>query len=278
MKIIFYKNNEQTGFLEIKPHESKTANTFLEALSQTTKTSTKHNHSFTRSKIEVINHFLRLKELVNLINNSSYDRKIDVDLNSDFSLQKLFDLHEHFEDLGERFRSDDPTLSHDAYEEIINLGCEMNGLIHKLESTLYERQWMQALFKRPNGTIARIPLTKKIISEAVPDYKKDRMYVGYGETGKNMAHIFAMNEVDLLKRQMVQPQRYILSEFFISLNDADLNYKGYVDWCKKHGASELGYDYKNPIWYGKWEVGKIISKSYNTLENFPEYDEVRVEL
>jgi len=276
MKIIFYKNNEQTGFLEIDPHQSKTANTFLEALSQTTKTSTTYNHSFTRSKIEVINDFLRLKELVNLINNSSYDRKIDVDLNSDFSLQKLFDLHEHFEDLGERFRSDDPTLSRDAYEEIINLGCEMNGLIHKLEGNLYGSQWMQALFKKPN--IVRIPLTEEIISEAVPDYKKDHMYVGYGETGKNMAHIFAMNEVDLLKRQMVQPQRYILSEFFISFNDSYLDPKEYKNWCEKHGASELGYDYNNPIWYGKWEVGRIISKSYHAIEHFPEYDEIKVEL
>ena len=276
MKITFYKENTQTGFLKIDPNNSVTATTFIHAIEQTTLSSITHNHSFTRSKIEVINDFLRLKELTTLINNSSYDQKIDCDLEKEFSLQKLFELHEHFEELGERYRSNDITLDKDAYNQVINLGCEMNGLIHKLEGSLYGGQWMQALFKNPN--IVRIPLTDELIDEAVSSYKKDHLYVGYGETGKNMAHIFEMNEVELLSRQMVQPQRYILSEFFITLDDKPFNYDGYINWCKEHNAQELGYDYTNPIWYGKWEVGKIVEKSYNGITHFPEYDQVKIEL
>ena len=194
MKITFYKENTRTGFLKIDPNNSVTATTFIYAIEQTNLSSITHNHSFTRSKIEVINDFLRLKELTTLINNSSYDQKIDCDLEKEFSLQKLFELHEHFEELGERYRSNDNTLDKDAYHQVINLGCEMNGLIHKLEGSLYGGQWMQALFKNPN--IVRIPLTDELIDEAVSSYKKDHLYVGYGETGKNMAHIFEMNEVE----------------------------------------------------------------------------------
>lgn len=274
MIINFLLDEKIVGFLKVKLHDSLTAKTFLQSLDLTNRISDTHNHSISRTKVEIINDFLRLKQLVNLINASSYDRKIDINLDTDFSLKKLFDLHEHFEHLGHRYRTKDESLSLIAYEEVIELGCEMNGLIHKLETSLYSGSWMQALFKKPN--IGRIPLTTELISESVKDYKKDHLYVGYGETGKNMAHIFQMNEVDLLERQMVQPQRYILSEFFIPFEDMIMNYSEYLNWCKKNNAGEKGYDYENPIWYGKWEVGQIIEKSFKNLAEFPIYNKIGI--
>jgi hypothetical protein len=273
MKMEFYNKDNLTGVIEIKVFETQTAKTFVDVISKTNKTSSTTNHSISRNKIEIINDFLRMKEVVKQYNDTSYDRKIDVDLEKDFSLHKLFDLHEHFEYLGERKRSNDPTLNIKAYNEVINIGCELNGLIHKLEGNLYGGQWLQALYKKPD--IVRIPLTEEIISEAVSGYRKDVLYVGYGETGKNMAHIFQMNEHELLERKMVQPQRYILSEFFLPFNDMPLDYEGYKKWCIKHNAAEKGYDYENPIWYGKWEVGQIVKKSFNNLSSFPQYDTIR---
>ncbi len=274
MKIDFYRDKSKVGFIEINPFDTLTASTFIESLTKTNLHSTTHNHSINRNKIEIINDFLRLQEIVRLINASSYDRKIEVDLERDFSLQKLFDLHEHFEHLGERKRSNDPTLVLSAYEEIINLGCEMNGLIHKLEGSLYGGQWVQALFKKPE--IVRVPLTAELIADATQGYKKNVLYVGYGETGKNMAHIYAMNEVELLERKMVQPQRFILTEFFLPFDDMPLNYENYKSWCIKNKAAEFGYDYENPLWYGTWPVGDVVSKSFDNLSQFPIYDNIRV--
>lgn len=276
MKINFYRGKAVVGFVEINTFNTVTASTFIDALKKTDLKSSTHNHSINRNKIEIINDFLRLKEIVGLINSSSYDKKIEVDLKQEFSIQKLFDLHEHFEHLGERKRSNDPTLVASSYEEIINLGCEMNGLIHKLEGSLYGGHWVQALFKKPE--IIRIPLTDEIIAEATKGYKKNTLYVGYGETGKNMAHIYAQNEVELLERKMVQPQRYILTEFFLSLSNKMLDYKDYKDWCLKNNAKDYGYDYENPIWYGTWPIGEIVGASFQGLQNFPVYDSICVEI
>jgi hypothetical protein len=267
------KDNITTGTFTVKPNNTETARTFISAMKQTDSVSKTMNHGFNKSKVDVINDFLRLTNIVTAINNSSYDRKIEVDLSTDFSLQKLFDLHEHFEDLGHRKRSGDPTLVMSAYEEIINLGCEMNGLIHKLESGINSGYFFQALFQKPD--IVRIPLTESVIAEAVKDYRQDYMYVGYGETGKNMGHVYQINDVEVLHRKLVQPQRYILTEFFVSLADAHFDYEKYIKWCKDNKTQEeYGYDYTNPIWYAKWEVGPIVEKSWNTLENFPVYDTI----
>ena len=108
------KDKVVTGTFTVQPNDSETARTFIEAMSQTNKISTTYSHGFNRTKVEIVNDFFRLNQIVNEINQSSYDRKITVDMTKDFSLQKLFDLHEHFEDLGERKRSKDPTLSLDA--------------------------------------------------------------------------------------------------------------------------------------------------------------------
>jgi len=267
------KDNVTTGTFTVQANDTETANTFMSAMKQTNGTSTTVSHGFNRSKVDVINDFLRLTQIVTAINNSSYDRKIEVDLSSNFSLQKLFDLHEHFEDLGHRHRSGDTTLSMSAYEEIINLGCEMNGLIHKLESGINSGYFFQALFQKPN--IIRIPLTESVIKEAVNDYKQDYMYVGYGETGKNMAHVYQINDVDVLRRKLVQPQRYILTEFFVELENKSFDYGAYIQWCKDNKAQEeYGYDYTNPIWYAKWEIGKIVERSWKRIDDFPEYNTI----
>lgn len=276
IKIVFLENKIQTGFLKFKLFETETAQAFFEAITNTTCISTSCNHNVTRNKLEVVNDYLRLKEIVRLINNTSYDRKITIDLDSELTQQKLFDLHEEFELLGERKRSNDPTLSDQAYEEVIELGCEMNNLIHKFESNLFGGRWMQATFAQPN--VHRIPLNDKIISEATRDYKKGLLYVGYGETGKNMEHIHTMNEVDLLERKMVQPQRYILSEFFLPFDDKIMDYEDYKNWCIKNNAEEKGYDFENPIWYGTWEVGIVIERSFHILSEFPIHDTIQIEI
>lgn len=272
MKITLYYKNKKTGHMVIEPNNSETAQTFIQVMANTDKIGTSFLHGFNRSKVEIVNDFLRLCELVKLINESSYDRKILVDMTKDFSLQKLFDLHEHFEHLGHRKRSNDPTLNLSSYEEIINLGCEMNGLIHKLESGLTGGLYFQVLFAKPN--IIRIPLNESVIGEAVTSYKNEYIYVGFGETGKNMKHIFEIKDVEVLHRKLVQPQRYILSEIFVSFYDECFDYDSYEKWCIENNADKYGYDYKNPIWYGKWEIGKIVDKTWGHTNQFPLYDSV----
>ena len=270
------KDDVITGTFKVQPNDTETARTFISAMKLTDGVSKTMNHGFNKTKVDVINDFLRLNDIVTAINNSSYDRKIEVDLSTTFSLQKLFDLHEHFEHLGHRKRSNDPTLNTEAYEEIINLGCEMNGLIHKLESSLNSGKWFQALFQKPN--IVRVPLTESLIKEAVQDYRKDYMYVGYGETGKNMGHVYQINDIEVLQRKLVQPQRNILTEFFVSLDNSFFDYEAYIKWCEDNKAKEeYGYDYTNPIWYAKWEIGPIVEKSWNSVENFPVYDTIKFE-
>lgn len=272
MKITLNYKNKKTGHMVIEPNDSETSKAFIQAMAQTDKIGTMFLHGFSRTRVEIVNDFLRLCEVVKLINESSYDRKITVDLTKDFSLQKLFDLHEHFEHLGHRKRSNDPTLNRASYEEIINLGCEMNGLIHKLEMGLNGGLFFQALFAKPN--IVRIPLTESIINEAVTSYKNDHIYVGFGETGKNMGHIFDIKDIEVLHRKLVQPQRYILSEIFISFYNQVFKYDEYEKWCIENKADEYGYDYKNPIWYGKWEIGKVVEKTWGNINQFPIYDGV----
>ena len=275
-KIIFIQNNKNTGFIEILCHDNLTSKTFIETIKETTGVTSYTGRSFSKNKLEVVNDFIDLKNTIDLINQTNYDKKIDIEFDRGLTEKKLFDAHEFFEDMGQRERTGE--INSNDYPNLFKLGSKMNTLIHKLEGHLFHdtSQWFQAGFCEPN--VARVELTEDLLKEAVKDYKSDHIYVGYGETGKNLYHAHAFNEVNLVKRKMVQPQRVILSEFFISFGDAILDWDKYEKWCVENDAVLNGYDYTNPIYFAKWEIGKIINKSFYGLKNFPEYDSVKIEI
>tara|TARA_S200002703_G_C3795282_1_gene245548 strand:+ start:556 stop:1398 length:843 start_codon:yes stop_codon:yes gene_type:complete len=274
--ILFMKNNENTGFIEILCHNNLTSKTFIEAIKKTTGVSSFTGRSFSKNKIEVVNDFIELKNKIDLINQTDYDKKIEIDLDTGLTEKKLFDIHEFFEDIGQRARTGE--IIEKEHPELFSLGSEMNTLIHKLEANLFYDtfQWFQAALCEPN--VARTELTEDILKEAVKDYKSNHIYVGYGETGKNLFHAQIFNEVDLVKRKMVQPQRAILSEFFIAFGDGILGWDAYEKWCIENEVVSYGYDYKNPIYFAKWEIGKIVNKSFASLKDFPNYDFITIEI
>lgn len=270
------ENGKNTGFIEVLCHDNLTSKTFIEAIKKTTGVSSFTGRSFSKNKIEIVNDFIELKNTIDLINKTDYEKKIDIKLDTELTEKKLFDIHEFFEDIGQRERTGE--IIKEEHSDLFRLGSKMNTLIHKLEGNLFYEtsQWFQAAFCEPN--VARTELTEDILKEAVKDYKSDHIYVGYGETGKNLYHAQGFDEVDLVKRKMVQPQRVILSEFFISFGDAILDWEKYEKWCIENETFSYGYDYKNPIYFAKWEIGKIVNKSFVGLKNFPDYDCVKIEI
>jgi len=259
--------NEKTGTIKVKPNDTDTARAFMTAMDNSSKQTKEVNHSFFRSKSEVVTVFLRLKEVIRLMNETSYDRKINVDLESSLTQEKLSKLHEFFEDMGERIRSN--TMGDVDYLECWEIGQELNHLIHRLEGSTDGANWMTATFL----PFQRISLTEKMYQEGTREFKKDYMYAGYAETGKNLYNAYYDKEDDLIKRKMVQPQRAICSEFFLPMEDMEFDYEDYANWCEQNDAKKYGYDYEHIKYHGKWQIGRVI-ESYLTI-NFPMYDEIR---
>ena len=263
----YYLDDEHTGTIRVQPHDNATARAFISAMRQTSGETTDVNHSFFRDKSEIVNSFLRLKEVVRLMNATSYDRKIEVDIESGLSPVKLAKLHQFFEDIGERIRSG--TVGDVDFVECWTYGQELNHLIHRLEGSETESSWMQATF----SPFTRIEMTDEILSEGKKDYQANRLYIGFAETGKNLWHGWIDNEIDLIKRGMVQPQRAVTSEFFFSLTDINMDWNSYEEWCIKNNSSVYGYDHTDIKYYGKWEVG-VMKHDYNK-NTFPEYNKIR---
>jgi hypothetical protein len=259
-----------------------TTSAFVDLITQGHGVSTHNNISVNRDKLDIVNTFLELKSYVDKINDSSYDIKIDIDITGDMTFKKLFDLHECVERLGERQRENDPDLEKcETLSEVIDDFAQLNKLIHKLEGSLYGGDWLTASFGPPVGDpdLKIVPLKYKMLQEATIGYKKEHLYLDYCETGKNMVHIYQQNDVQTLQRKMVQPQRNIHPSIFLTLNsDMVVDFEGYKKWCEDNNAEELGYDYENPRWWGTWELGKVIKKSYKELSMFPYYDTIKVKI
>lgn len=276
MRLEFYKNDSMMGYILFSPYDNLAFKYFKENVLKTSMSSKIAGTSFERTKLETVNNYIEYKNIVERINQYDYSEKIEVDVSTEMTLQKLFDTHEYFEALGEVKRQG---LLPDTEEikEMWNLATRMNTLIHKMEgsASLEGSQWFQVLFDKP--TVFRTDLDDDLLAEAVEDYEENKVYIGYGETGKNLHHAFQFNELDLIHRQMVQPQRSILTELFVVLNgDMPLRWEKYEEWAIENDVEAYGYDYKNPKYYGKWAIGEIEYKSFDSLARFPTFDEVRI--
>lgn len=282
MIITFSKEGKSTGWIIIELNENLTTSVFIDLINQVHNVSTHNNTSINRDKLDIVNTFLELKRYADKINNSTYDIKIDVDITRDITLKKLFDLHEYVERLGERQRANDPDLEKcKTLPEVIDDFAQLNKLIHKLEGSLHGGDWLTASFGAPVGDpdLKIAPLKYKMLQEATLGYKKDRLYLDYCETGKNMAHIYQQKDVETLQRKMVQPQRNIHPSIFLNFkSNMELDFEDYKKWCVENNAEELGYDYENPRWWGTWELGIIAKTSFKKLTEFPYYDTIKVKI
>lgn len=283
MFIKLLKDGEGVGWIYFELNENETTNAFINLIqTEGYEITTHHNTSISRHKLDIVNSYLKLKQYVKKINDSTYDIKIDIDIDDDMTFQKLFDLHEHVEHIGERERKNDPLLKNcETLNEVIDDFAQLNKLIHKLEGGLHGSNWITASFGPPVGSpdLKIIPLKYKLLSEATCGYKKNHVYLDYCETGKNMSHIFKQNDVETLQRKMVQPQRNIHPSIFINFTtDMAMDYDEYVKWCQDNNAEELGYDYENPRWWGTWELGKLLKSSFKNLGEMPEYDTLKIKI
>jgi hypothetical protein len=282
MIITFSKEGKSTGWVVVELNDNETTSVFVDLIKQGHGTSTHNNTSISRDKLDIVNSFLELKAYVDKINNSTYDIKIDVDITSDITLKKLFDLHECVERLGQRQRVNDPDLEKcETLDEVVDDFAQLNKLIHKLEGTLHGGEWLTASFGAPVGDpdLKVAPLKYRMLQEATFGYKRDRLYLDYCETGKNMGHIFQQNDVETLQRKMVQPQRNIHPSIFLNFkSDMVLNFEDYKKWCIDNNAEDFGYDYENPRWWGVWELGTIVKASFKKLSDFPYYDTIKAKI
>ena len=276
MLIKFCKEEVETGWVLIELNDNETTSIFAKLIKSGDGLSRHNNTSINRDKLDIVNTFLELKRYVKKINNSTYDIKIDVDIEQDITFKKLFDLHECVERIGERERTGDPDLKKcKTLTEVIDDFAQLNKLIHRLEGGLHAGNWLTASFGAPVGdpNLEVYPLKYRMLSEATIGYKKDHLYLDYCETGKNMVHIYQQNDVETLQRKMVQPQRNIHPSIFMNFqSDMKIDFEEYKKWCEENNAEDLGYDYENPRWWGTWELGKIKKASFKRLSEFPDYD------
>jgi hypothetical protein len=280
--ITFSKDDKPTGWVAVELNENETTSVFVDLIKQGHGISTHNNTSINRDKLDIVNTFLELKKYADKINDSTYDIKIDIDITRDITLKKLFDLHECVEKLGERQRLNDPDLKKcETLPEVIDDFAQLNKLIHRLEGSLHGGDWLTASFGAPVGDpdLKIAPLKYRMLKEATIGYKKDRLYLDYCETGKNMVHIYQQKDVETLQRKMVQPQRNIHPSIFLNFkSNMELDFEDYKKWCVDNNAEELGYDYENPRWWGTWELGTVIKTSFKKLSLFPYYDTIKVKI
>ena len=225
--------------------------------------------------------FARLTTIITNIN-KEYDKKLPV---ADTYDNKMLNyLHEEFEVFGSRLDEAPKKLIYSALgkgtwsETLKDNFFALNEAIHACEDALVDKDdtW------GPAGILYDIhplgihePVTEEDKLYLRPDFHWGKLYLGYNTLGKDWQNIHKDNDVEVIDRDMVKPQRRYAAEAWLNFGrDQDFIQRitKFVNWCKSlpaHTQSKIPLDNINELTLGRFLIGELVID-----EQFLKYDPV----
>jgi len=261
IEVTFLDKFDKTHAINYWIEDNDLTKRWLDIINQNKNDSNKLYHSYFANALlnDIPSLQNRINEILNKLNNS-YNLPAQIGLDGSLTQAALNDLHEQFEIYGGNI-----TKFHDNF-------LELNELIHICED----------LFTRTNTKGFPVmhctmdfypqeifsPLLEKDRLLIKSDYHWGHLYLGYNTLGKDWMGTWIDNDLDVIERNMVQPQQRFSAETWFNFgpDDSD-NYtiRKFYSWY--HGLSKdlqkkVPIDNLNELSLGRVWLGSVIINNY----------------
>ncbi len=224
-----------------------------------------------RTELDIPEITEKIRNLVAFIN-YEYDKTID---NFDvLSTPELNYLHEEFEIFGERIEelSMKGILTNSLNDNFFLL----NEYIHMCEDALVTKAGTWGRFGilydiQPLGIHFPIREEDKLLLDAGLTWGK--LYLGYNTLGKDWFAVCKDNDVDVIARDMVKPQKRFAAETWLNFNTDQYKHQTvshFQKWAKnlpQDLQKKVPFNNLNELTLGRFQIGELIID-----ENFLKYD------
>lgn len=267
IRIIFLdKHGTRVGALDFQIYHTTLAQRWLNTIRENQLDTDKTIHSVFMNKtsddlLEIHN---EMNENIKIIN-QFYHTLVPV-YNTDTALthQQLNELHHHYEQYGDYIKF--MPIGLDSTKLIHNSFLRLNELIHIYEYAVESKKEfpnMNMLFDYYPQTIFK-PIQERDKHYLRCNYKWGQLYLGYNTLGKDWSATCADNDLDLVKRQAVRPQRRFAAEAWINFSKNDNEYANamvFEDWydnLDEETKKLVPYDDLNELTMGKFLIGEVV--------------------
>lgn len=201
-----------------------------------------------------------LKRTCQLIN-QIYDKPIPI--YNEFNHTNLNELHQKFEEWGDEYENKGGMWT----QELSDLMMTLNDYIHKTEDVLddtYPHAWIaMGLLVDLLPTGKHLPITEEDKFFLDSDYQWGDLYLGYNTLGKDWTEVMLNNDLEVVERGMVKPQRRFATETWCNFGpdmSAQTLYRQFVDWYKELPEDvkvKVPFNNLNELTLGRFQIGEI---------------------
>ena len=178
---------------------------------------------------------------------------------------KLNYLHEEFEIFGERY--DELKLSNKFSYELEDNFFALNEHIHMCEDAMITEPGTWGGFGilydiQPLGLHLSIMEMDKLLLEA--GFSWGRLYLGYNTLGKDWLAVAKDNDIEVIERDMVKPQKRFAAESWLNFNiDQEEHYRvsSFINWCNSLPLDirkKVPFNNLNQLTLGRFPIGDVV--------------------
>jgi hypothetical protein len=178
---------------------------------------------------------------------------------------KLNYLHEEFEIFGERY--DELKLSNKFSYELEDRFFALNEHIHMCEDAMVTEPGTWGGFGilydiQPLGLHLSIMEMDKLLLET--GFSWGRLYLGYNTLGKDWLAVAKDNDVEVIVRDMVKPQKRFAAETWLNFNidqEEQNRVSSFINWCNALPfdiRKKVPFNNLNQLTLGRFPIGDIV--------------------
>ncbi len=261
IEVTFLDKFDRTHAINYWIDDNDLSKRWLSMIEQNKNDSNKLYHSYFANALpdDIPDLQVRINDILSNLN-KGYNLPAQVGLDGTLTQSELNDLHEQFEEYGGRV-----TELHDNF-------LELNELIHTCED----------LFARKNSENFPVmhctmdfypqeiftPLLDKDRLLIKSDYKWGNLYLGYNTLGKDWIGIWIDNDLEVIERDMVQPQQRFSAETWFHFGPDDFNnynIRKFYEWYHNLPIDlqkKVPIDNLNELSFGRVWLGGVIIDDY----------------
>lgn len=260
-------NKGKTHWLRYKIYDSRLAQRWAELVDQNHNRSN-NIHSFFMNKTEqdfpkIIREMNEISKSINI----QYDRVLPFFDDESYLNQDILNmLHEEYEVYGDRIEEfiEKETFNKSLHDDFLRL----NELIHQSEILMEETfDSMSALVSYdPCGIEEWITEIDKLYLTTNINWGK--LYLGYNTLGKDWLEISHHNDIDVILRNQVRPQRTFSAESWLNFSGDVVNFESAFKFEKWYNSlsdeikGKVPIDYLNELSLGRYEIGTLVFDEY----------------
>lgn len=267
----FLDKNDKTHDLIYYLYESNLVQRWIDVLKKNIVKENSYIHSFLMNYTyerfpEILTEF---NQIITKIN-ERYDKILPKFPDTSYLDQEILNhLHEEFESYGDRIEEfiEEKIIFADLHARFLRL----NELIHICEIMISDKTnknlKMSVLFDiYPQGIHEEIQERDKLYLTS--QFQWGRLYLGYNTLGKDWLETYNHNDLEVIKRNQVRPQRRFAAESWLYFSTDCENFYDTIQFEKLYDSLDDDLKQKVPInnlndlTLGRFEIGKIVINNY----------------